>query len=383
MKSFEKAKDIIKKLEDNGFEAYIVGGAVRDRLLDIAENDIDIASSATPKQICEIFDSVVETGLLYGTITVIYEDEEFEITRFRTEGDYEDCRHPLYVLPAGSIEEDLSRRDFTINAMAYGKDNTVIDPFDGKKDLKEKIIRCVGDPYIRFNEDPLRILRAYRFSSLMDFSIEEETAKASIKRANLLGRVSTERVAIEIIRLLIGIKPSVINPILQTGYLKEFGINATDISICDRCRENILIRFKALAYAGNTLGKDLAKSLHLCNKFINEISVIDDIVSAESIDKIALKKYLKDSSPDLVKTGLWARKDILGDDISDAKIRLKEITENNEPCKISDLKISGNDLKELGYNGKEIGDKLNFLLDEVLKNPALNEKDTLISLIKK
>lgn len=201
-----EAKVVLETLLNNGYDAYVVGGCVRDSLLGRVPKDWDICTSATPNQVTECFPNrrIVETGLRHGTVTVFVGDMGFEVTTFRTDGEYTDGRRPDFVEFVGDVFSDLSRRDFTINAMAYNEASGLIDPFGGEKDLKEQRIKCVGDPNDRFSEDALRILRALRFSSVYGFHMDSETNYAIHKNVLLLGRVSAERINAELCKLLMG-----------------------------------------------------------------------------------------------------------------------------------------------------------------------------------
>ena len=201
--SFKKAGKIIEKIEKAGFEAFIVGGAVRDKLLNRAVHDIDIATSALPNDIMRIFPKTFPTGIEHGTVLVRYEQESFEITTFRTEKGYSDYRRPDEVQFVTSLREDLARRDFTINAMAFSKDQRLIDPFNGKSDLAHGIIRTVGEASQRFKEDGLRMMRAIRFSAQLNFHIDESTLIAIKQHAYLLKKISVERLADEWGKLIV------------------------------------------------------------------------------------------------------------------------------------------------------------------------------------
>lgn len=201
---FIKAKPIIATLIEAGFEAYFVGGSVRDHLLGRSIDDIDIATSALPKDVQALFDKTIPVGLQHGTIVVVHNDECYEVTTFRIDGDYQDYRRPSTVEFVTSLKEDLSRRDFTINAIAMDIHGTIIDPFEGKKDLQNKFIQTVGKPDDRFLEDPLRIMRAIRFVSQLDFELSKETKISIEKHANLLLKISVERVLVEFEKLLTG-----------------------------------------------------------------------------------------------------------------------------------------------------------------------------------
>ena len=196
----------INLLQSAGFEAYAVGGCVRDSLLGKIPNDWDITTSAKPEDMKSVFADFhcIDTGIKHGTVTVVIDGEPLEITTFRLDGEYEDNRHPKSVTFTSNLSADLGRRDFTVNAMAYSKKTGTVDLFGGQNDLKNKIIRCVGDPDRRFNEDALRILRALRFASALDFEIEEKTAQSLLKNRALLGNISEERIAKELLKLVCG-----------------------------------------------------------------------------------------------------------------------------------------------------------------------------------
>ena len=201
---------ILTKLEKNGYDAYIVGGCIRDTLLNKIPGDFDVTTNALPEEIEVVFNDkkTIDVGKKYGTIIVNIDKDDVEITTFRTEGDYVDGRRPEWVEFVSSIEKDLSRRDFTINAMAYNKKKGLVDPFNGVKDINERIIRCVGDPEERFHEDYLRILRAIRFSSVLDFQIEEDTFLAGKKYSKYVSKVSMERINKELVKILLCDTPS-------------------------------------------------------------------------------------------------------------------------------------------------------------------------------
>lgn len=201
---FLKAKPILDKLLEHGFEAYFVGGAVRDYILKQPIHDIDIATSATPEAVQSIFKHVIPVGIKHGTVVVLYEGQAYEVTTFRKEGDYRDYRRPDEVTFISNLHEDLKRRDFTMNAIAMSRDLDIIDPFEGAKDIHNKTIRTVGSPFERFQEDPLRILRAIRFVAKLDFSIEKETLHAMDQMKNYLTHLSVERITQEFEKIFFG-----------------------------------------------------------------------------------------------------------------------------------------------------------------------------------
>jgi len=215
----EAVRKIIQTLSANGFEAYAVGGCVRDSLLKQTPSDWDITTSCPPEKIKDLFKKTIDTGLKHGTVSVLLENEVYEVTTFRLDGDYKDGRHPSSVSFTHSLEEDLARRDFTINAMAYNETKGLIDPFDGLGDLQNKIIRCVGTPDTRFLEDALRMLRAVRFAAQKGFSIEEQTLSSIQKNAALVKKLSAERIISEITKILLSDDVFKIKTLYYTGLL--------------------------------------------------------------------------------------------------------------------------------------------------------------------
>lgn len=213
----EKAEEIIHDLMAHGFEAYVVGGCVRDSILGRKPEDWDITTSARPDQVKRIFSRTVDTGIEHGTVTVLMDKEQYEVTTYRVDGEYEDHRHPKEVTFTVSLEEDLKRRDFTINAMAYNPETGLVDIFHGIEDLNNKMIRCVGDPGERFDEDALRILRAVRFSAQLGFAIDRATKQAMKDRAEALRDVSAERIRVELVKLLVSKHPEKIHQAYELG----------------------------------------------------------------------------------------------------------------------------------------------------------------------
>lgn len=214
----DKVDYILNILHSNGYEAYAVGGCVRDALLGREPEDWDITTSAKPEQVKALFSRTIDTGLQHGTVTVMLDREGFEITTYRIDGTYEDGRHPKEVQFTGDLIEDLKRRDFTINAMAYSKEDGIVDAFDGVGDLKRGVIKCVGDARERFSEDALRMLRAVRFSGQLGFEIEEKTKEAILEKADTLNKISAERIRVELDKLLCSEHP------MQLVTAQELGI---------------------------------------------------------------------------------------------------------------------------------------------------------------
>ena len=216
----EKVSEIINTLQENGHEAYAVGGCVRDSILGRIPDDWDITTSATPLETKELFKRTFDTGIEHGTITVLLDKDAFEVTTYRVDGKYEDSRHPKEVTFTRSLSEDLLRRDFTINAMAYNDTEGLVDIFGGMEDLQNKTIRCVGNAEARFGEDALRILRAVRFASQLGFEIEEETRQGITKLAPTLANISAERIQVELIKMLVAPNPELLRTAYELGITK-------------------------------------------------------------------------------------------------------------------------------------------------------------------
>ena len=356
----------INTLNTHGHSAFIVGGCVRDTLMGITPNDYDITTSATPQEIINIFEKTIPTGIKHGTVTVVINHKNIEITTFRTEGAYTDCRRPDKVEFVKSLKEDLSRRDFTINALAYNEKEGLIDYFNGCEDIKNKIIRTVGDPEKRFKEDALRILRLFRFAATLNFTIEENTLNAALKCSNLLSFVSRERIALELKKAVLGNNIKVFKPLFEIGGLKFLKINKTPDF------EKIPALNKNLAFF-EFLGRNQEALLEL-KPSNQEKQYFSDLNYLLSLDNPKTKLEIKEM---LNKTSIEIVSDYL-DYTNQNHTLLNEVLEQREPYKIGDLKISGEDLLKLGFKGKEIKEKLEDLRRFVLENPTLNTKEKLL-----
>ena len=227
----EKVENIISTIEANGFEAYAVGGCVRDSILGRIPDDWDITTSASPQQVKALFRHTIDTGIQHGTVTVMLGREGFEVTTYRIDGEYEDSRHPKEVTFTSNLREDLKRRDFTINAMAYNNRTGLVDAFGGLEDMERKLIRCVGESQERFEEDALRMMRAVRFSAQLGYAIEEGTEQAIRKMAGNLGHISAERIQTELVKLLVSPHPDYLRICYETGITKVI------LPEFDRCME--------------------------------------------------------------------------------------------------------------------------------------------------
>lgn len=441
MKVPKNAEKIIEILNQNGFKAYAVGGCVRDYLLGKHAGDIDIATSALPFQVQEILAKqcikVIETGIKHGTVTAVINEEMYEITTFRKDGEYKDNRRPESVDFVTDIKEDLSRRDFTVNAMAYSLNDGIIDLFGGKKDLSNRIIRAVGNADLRFKEDALRIMRALRFASVLGFSIEESTKKAIFDNMNLLHHIACERIFAELMKLLSGDNVlrvldeykeviGVIIPELKPAFncvqnnpWHIYNVYGHIIHAVDHAPKDAIIRlamllhdigkpavkttddngidhFKTHAYAGAEIaGKVLARFKVSKEIYQKVTTLIYYHQAVENVDEIRVKRWLAKIGVDNTKALFQVRMaDLLAhnpekigyelEKLKELQAELEEIVAAGEVFKISDLAVNGNDLLALGYKeGKEIGEKLKEILSLVVDDKLQNKKDKIIAYLMK
>lgn len=427
-------------LEENGHKAYVVGGCVRDAFLGKSGGDIDITTSAKPESVISVLSEknirVVETGLKHGTVTAVVRSTPYEITTFRKDGDYKDSRHPESVDFVTDIREDLSRRDFTINAMAYNPQEGVVDLFGGKKDLENGVIRAVGDADKRFKEDALRIMRAIRFASVLGFEIEESTKAAIFRNKKLLLNVAYERIFTELSKLLLG--DNVLHVLDE--YREVIGVIIPELKPAFDCEQNNpwhiynvyghiihavaaapkdkIIRLAMLLHdigkpAVKTtdsrgtdhfkthapVGAEIAKLVLQRFKVSNEISdkvtaMIKYHQAVENVDDIRVKRWLSKIGEDYTRSLFQVRMaDLYAHNpekityevkkLSELQKELEEIVEAGEAFKISDLAVNGNDLIQLGYAGKQIGNKLNEILSLVVDDKLKNEKAVILNYLNK
>jgi len=433
----QEAEYIINTLNKNGFEAYVVGGCVRDSLLGRVPQDWDITTNALPEKIIDIFDHTVPTGLQHGTVTVVLNKDNYEVTTYRIDGEYLDNRRPEKVIFTSSIEEDLSRRDFTINAMAYNHSKGLVDPFNGKNDLDQKLIRCVGDAGLRFNEDALRMLRAIRFGAQLNFYIDDNSFNSIITNHHLIKNVSMERIRDELSKLLMSNKPSegirnLYKSKLLTYILPELisciGFEQCNphhdkdvfehlMSVLDHTPGSLSLRLAALLHdiakpqcftkdemgighfymhhlKSADIAEEILKRLRFDNSTIKKVSIlIKEHMSGYDLKKNgAIKKFINrvgiDNLEDLF---LLQKADVLSHrepqdltPILEIKEAVDTILKENHPLSVKDLAITGSDLIELGYSpGKHLGLTLNELLEMVLVCPELNTKDQLLNIADK
>lgn len=432
----EKVNTIIDCLEQAGYEAYAVGGCVRDTLLHRVPGDWDITTSAKPMEVKKLFRRTIDTGIEHGTVTVMLDKEGFEVTTYRIDGEYEDARHPKQVAYTKNLLEDLKRRDFTINAMAYNKRDGLIDAFGGIEDLKKGVIRCVGNPMHRFTEDALRMLRAVRFAAQLGFSIEENTKKAIVTLAPNLSKISAERIQVEFVKLLTSNHPEELRTLYETGItgiifpefdvmMKEeqhnphhcYTVGEHTIAALCNIKEDKVLRLTMLLHdmakpVCKTVDEKgichyyghLKKSAEMAREFFNRLKF-----DSATRDKVCCLVQWHDDNPPLeeqmirkaihrIGTQCYPalfqvkRADILAQSDYERDQKLAyvdayekmydEIIEKGQCLTLKELAVTGSDLIKLGMKpGKVIGETLNDLLQVVLEYPEKNKKEILLEIV--
>ncbi|MBO4337766.1 MAG: CCA tRNA nucleotidyltransferase [Lachnospiraceae bacterium] len=428
---------ILRSLNRAGYEAYVVGGCVRDSILNRTPSDWDITTSALPMEVKAVFKRTVDTGIEHGTVTVLSGGSAVEVTTYRIDGKYEDGRHPKQVTFTPSLEEDLKRRDFTINAMAYNDEEGLVDLFDGTGDLERGMIRAVGDPVMRFTEDALRMMRAVRFAGQLGFDIDEETLKAIEKLHENLRLISPERIQTELVKLVTGMYPDRMRQMYKTGltavFLPEFdtametqqntphhylSVGEHTMRGMELAPSDKVIRLTMLFH---DLGKPGAKttdengrdhfhghpqiSAMIAKRRLKELrfdnATSDDVAILTEYHDIRIRPEEKNVRRVLAKLGrrrfemllLIQKADILAQsdylrkeklsDLSAVENIFSEITQKGDCISIKELAIDGNDLMELGFvKGPALGKELSSLLDMVLDDPGLNDKHRLLEIAK-
>ena len=381
-KNVQKA---ISMICDAGYEAFVVGGAVRDSLLGRDCNDFDLTTSALPEETARIFEDyrVIETGIKHGTVTVILDGEPMEITTYRVDGSYMDSRHPDVVTFTRSINEDLARRDFTVNAMAHNPRLGLVDIFGGREDLAAGLIRAVGDPMRRFEEDALRILRAFRFASKLGFDIEEKTLAAARERKELLRNISAERKTAELEGILLGkyVKKAlelmkaagVIEVVAPAFNLDKQRLDGIESLPCD-----FVCRVSFCLIGGNDTDKYVS-SLRLSNATSSRVrrlvSMGSEPLAAENDREL---RRLMARAGDELEYLIEIRRH-LGQSTEGIAERARAIRERGDCLCLSDLVVDGRALSELGIRGKSIGNTLSGLLEAVLDDPTLNRREWLLA----
>lgn len=417
-----EAEWIIDNIRSHGYEAFIVGGCVRDAVLGRIPGDWDITTSAKPEQVKEIFGKTVDTGLKHGTVTIIKHGKGYEVTTYRIDGEYLDGRHPETVEFTPDLREDLKRRDFTINAMAYSHETGIVDEFEGMEDLKRRVIRCVGRAGDRFTEDALRILRAVRFAAQLDFVIEDETYKAIVKIAPNLTHVSKERIQVELTKLLLSDHPEKIWMVDETGIADYVTSGFPEVFERELERENshnagenetpgtsgclvdgasrealkecwiglaALPADKSHRWAGflrhmtPEQAVKILRGLKLDNDTIGNVkSMVVAFQAPLAVDKVQIRKLLSRVT-EYQFLGAMQLKKLDGDETVPELLQLfEEIREAGDCVSLKQLAVNGGDLLQQGLEkGKQIGDGLMYLLNLVLEEPKLNKKDILLEKI--
>ena len=374
---------IIDTIEGAGYTAWCVGGCVRDMLMGKLPDDYDIASSAPCEEIQRLFPKTVPTGIQHGTITVVMDGTPYEVTRYRVDGEYNDNRHPENVNFTADFSLDLSRRDFTVNAIGYNENRGLCDLYGGKEDIEKKIIRAVGNPTERFLEDALRIIRAVRFASVLEFEIEYDTLEAIKAQANLLENIASERVTAELLKALSGKKASALGVLIEAGGLSAFGIKAVaDWSTLDTLPKISLLRLAALAQICFADIHEVVQRLRLSNKQKTELLGYFDILAIQTPTLVTLKPFANKVGYHNLSAAAKAIGILKGIDTDELSNAAKKACENNEPYSIEMLNINGNEIKELGFSGSSIGCVQSALLKYVLENPQSNKKEILIEVAK-
>lgn len=433
----EKVKHIIDTLMKHGYEAYAVGGCVRDSILSRSPQDWDITTSAKPEQVKALFRHTIDTGIQHGTVTVMIDHEGFEVTTYRIDGEYEDARHPREVMFTSDLLEDLKRRDFTINAMAYNERDGIVDAFDGIGDLEHGIIRCVGRAEERFSEDALRMLRAIRFAAQLGFEIEEETKAAIWKLAGNIAKVSAERIQAELVKLLVSAHPEELKTAYDTGltaiFLPEFdammetpqqnphhcysvGMHTIEAlkgvprdkvlcltmllhdvakPLCRTTDENGMDHFYGHPGKGSEMARKILRRLKFDNDTTDRVCRLiqwhDDNPNLEprgirrAVSRIGGEQYpalFAVKRADILAQSDYRREEKLA--YVDSYERMyREILEKQECLTIKELAVNGKDLMEAGMSpGKEIGEMLKKLLAIVLEEPEKNTKEVLLEIVK-
>ena len=431
----EKVNQIICTLQEHGYEAYAVGGCVRDYILGRIPDDWDITTSATPLETKSLFARTFDTGIEHGTITVLLDKDAFEVTTYRVDGEYEDSRHPKEVTFTRSLKEDLLRRDFTINAMAYNDKEGLIDIFGGIDDLNNKTIRCVGKAEERFGEDALRILRAVRFAAQLGFEIEEETREGIRKLAPTLANISAERIQVELIKMLVSPNPTMMRTAYELGITKvilpefdammetsqetphhmytvgEHTLKAMQVIPADKVLRLTMLfhdiakplmktvdedgraHFKMHDLKGSDMTKAILKRLKFDNDTLNKVVKLvrfhdyripaDDKSVRRAMNKIGedlFPMYHEVRTADTLAQSIYLREEKL-QNLAEVWETYEDVLEKNQCVSLKTLAISGSDLIANGMEpGKEIGRILNALLEIVIENPEYNTKEKLLNL---
>lgn len=391
-----QVEEILGKLREHGYEAFAVGGCVRDAILGRIPGDWDITTSAHPEEVKQVFGHTIDTGLQHGTVTVMRDHIGYEITTYRIDGEYEDGRHPKEVIFTAELREDLRRRDFTINAMAYSHETGIVDIFGGAEDLAAHRIRCVGDARERFTEDALRILRAVRFSAQLGFSIEEMTWQALCELAPSLIHVSKERVQVELTKTLLSDRPEFIWKTEAAGLSPYISKTFPEVFAAWKERERIsdvaahLPSEKALRWAyflapaGEESCVRVLRELKMDNDTVDKAKILSRFVFTQIEPEEMSVRRAMSAMEDTVFDWLLLLQEVLTPERMDAveQVRLlaKRIRERGDCIRLKHLAVTGKDLIHAGIQpGPALGKTLHLLFEKVLENPAWNEKEQLLA----
>ncbi len=383
-------RQVLIALQSRGHLAYLVGGCVRDIILGVRPQDWDVCTSALPEQVLEIFPKCLTVGIRHGTVTVCINSRRVEVTTFRADGDYADHRHPEAVSFVGDLNADLSRRDFTMNAIALPPDGLVADPFGGVQDIERRLIRCVGVPEVRFEEDALRMFRALRFSARLGFDIEADTMRAIGEKAPLAAALAPERVRDELEKMLLTHSPDCLARVIGAGLLDAYLIRRpADCALFSRLESlprkalarwcglcAVLLRCDCIHSAEELLTRLRldGRTIRCCTEA--ELMLRGDKPASRAAWKRLLSKYGVDSvmcaaqCHDLIRSGHCVKE-------------LKAVLKSGECFSMRHLAVTGDDLLELGLRGREVGEMLRFLLDYVIEYPDNNRRELLLSLARK
>ncbi len=434
----EKVKFIIDTITDAGYEAFAVGGCIRDSILGRVPDDWDITTSAKPEQVKALFRRTIDTGIQHGTVTVMLDKEGFEVTTYRIDGEYEDSRHPKEVIFTANLVEDLKRRDFTINAMAYNEKAGLVDVFGGVQDIERKMIRCVGEAVERFTEDALRIMRAIRFSAQLGYEIEEKTREAIRRLAGNLAHISAERIQTELVKLMVSPHPDYLRTAYETGVTKvilpEFDacmqaeqihphhsysvgehtlLALTKVPAKKELRLAILFHDigkpptmtmgedgRTHFYGHERLGAEMTRKILRRLRFDNDtiyktVRLVEyhDYGNGVMPDKRFIRRAVNRTGEDIFpllydvkKADILAQSEYLREEklaaLEQGKRLYLEIQEEAQCVSLKTLAVTGSDLIAHGMKpGKEIGETLQGLLEHVLDHPEDNQKEILLERI--
>ncbi len=430
--------NIIHILEEAGHEAYAVGGCVRDSILGREPNDWDITTSALPQQVKELFSHTIDTGLQHGTVTVMMHHVGYEVTTYRVDGEYEDSRHPKSVTFTRDLIEDLKRRDFTINAMAYNEKDGVVDAFGGIQDLENGIIRAVGNPKERFTEDALRMMRAVRFAAQLGYDIEENTKAAIREMADTLERISAERIQVELVKLVVSDHPEHMRQLYETGITRVilpqfdcmmetqqnnphhcYSVGEHTMKAMEQIRPDKVLRLTMLfhdmgkpdakttdekgidhfhghAALSQNYANETLKNLKFDNDTLHKVSKLtywhdykvqpDKRGVRRALNKIGEELFLlllEVKRADALAQSMYKREEKL-EELLQIKEIYTQIKEEGQCFSLKDLAVTGQDLIALGMKpGPQLGEMLGTLLEAVLEDPEQNEKENLLSIASK